>query len=589
MNFEELPVEDDVSPPTVTTPAAKGKGKRKRNGAGTNGEKPRADKAAAEAAAWKAVDRAAAAGTRQDEFLLLVTDREGGVHEWPAPAGMLVNDGVAFREALAGLGLRLEHARGARDDLTAYALAWRTTDLVLGVAETGWHGDLFVLPRETYGDTKGERVVFRAAHPPVYALEGSLEGWRDELARYAVGNSRLALGIMTQFAGPLLPLLDEDGGGFHLGGGSSIGKTSVLLCGASVWGLTMGSWRTTDNALEGTARAANHTGLCLDETSQADPRTVGEAVYMLANGQGKGRMGRDGASRETTRWRLLFLSSGEEGLASRLEETGKRAKAGQQVRLVEFRADPGEDLGVFETLHGFASGGALSDHLRIAAERHKGHAGRAFAAALAEDRALAVAAARAARDAWLLKHLPQGVDGQVRRVAGRFALVAAAGELATRLGILPWPEGEAGRAATVCFTSWLATRGGTGPSEVREGVAQVRGCLDRHGSSRFENAWAKEGGEKEEPEPDRHARTFDRLGFRRLVEERWWYFVLPEMWRREVCKGRDAEAVARAMADAGHLEKGEGDHLALKVRVPGVGPMRLYAIKPGFLGVEDGP
>jgi hypothetical protein len=41
-----------------------------------------------------------------------------------------------------------------------------------------------------------------------------------------------------------------------------------------------------------------------------------------------------------------------------------------------------------------------------------------------------------ARDAWTGANLPAGADGQVSRVARRFGLVAAAGELATALGIL---------------------------------------------------------------------------------------------------------------------------------------------------------
>jgi hypothetical protein len=61
-------------------------------------------------------------------------------------------------------------------------------------------------------------------------------------------------------------------------------------------------------------------------------------------------------------------------------------------------------------------------------------------------------------------HLPKGADGQVSRVARRFGLVAAAGELATGLGVLPWPEGEAERAAARCFGDWLRARGGAGPA-----------------------------------------------------------------------------------------------------------------------------
>jgi hypothetical protein len=58
------------------------------------------------------------------------------------------------------------------------------------------------------------------------------------------------------FAGPLADLLDEGSFGFHLDGGSSIGKTAALVAAGSVWGGggPLGfaySWRTTDNGAEG--------------------------------------------------------------------------------------------------------------------------------------------------------------------------------------------------------------------------------------------------------------------------------------------------------------------------------------------------
>ena len=59
----------------------------------------------------------------------------------------------------------------------------------------------------------------------------------------------------------------------------------------------------------------------------------------------------------------------------------------------------------------------------------------------------------------------------------RFGLIAAAGKIATALNILPWPEGEATKAATVCFASWLDVRGGIEAAEEREGVEAVRSFL----------------------------------------------------------------------------------------------------------------
>jgi putative DNA primase/helicase len=51
-------------------------------------------------------------------------------------------------------------------------------------------------------------------------------------------------------------------------------------------------------------------------------------------------------------------------------------------------------------------------------------------------------------------------------VGARFALVGAAGEMATEAGLTGWPTGESERAARACFNAWLAARGGIGNGEV---------------------------------------------------------------------------------------------------------------------------
>ena len=410
------------------------------------------------------------------------------------PMGMLAGDGTAYREHLLSLGLELAPGKFGRDCLHEYVTLWRPEAKARCVDRTGWHGRAFVLPDATYGDTGGESVILQTAGTaPAYDMAGTLDGWRDEVARYAVGNSRLGAGALRPLRGPLLYLLGEESGGFHFAGGSSTGKTTALYCAASVWGCPVHSWRATDNAAEGLARGASDAFLPLDEVSQADGRAVDAMAYMLGNGAGKARMRRDASARPIITWRLLFLSTGETGLAAKMQEGGRRARAGQEVRVVEIPADAGAGLGLFENLHGFASGDALARHLRLAAERHKGHAARAFLAEITKrpggDR-------RGCRSrpgcAGSRRNLPAGADGQVSRVARRFGLIAAAGELAAGLGILPWPEGEAERAAARCFGDWLQARGGTGSAELRDGIAQVRAFLEAHGSSRFEPAWIRQ-------------------------------------------------------------------------------------------------
>jgi uncharacterized protein (DUF927 family) len=205
-----------------------------------------------------------------------------------------------------------------------------------------------------------------------------------------------------------------------------------------------------------------------------DAREAGEAAYLLANGSGKSRAGRTGGARERASWRLLFLSSGEIGLAEHLGEIGRTPKAGQELRLAEIPADAGAGLGVFENLHDYPDGSQFAKALDRAARRQYGTAFIAFVAELAKNQEAVPDLVRDAQRKFEAHCLNNEAHGQARRVAGRFALVGAAGELATKWGITGWQPGEALSAARVCFDAWLSRRGGQGNQEERAMLRQVR-------------------------------------------------------------------------------------------------------------------
>src|SRR3546814_4881888 len=93
----------------------------------------------------------------------------------------------------------------------------------------------------------------------------------------------------------------------------------------------------------------------------------------------------------------------------------------------------------------------------------------------------------------------ESAAGQVRRVAQRFALACAAGEMATAKGLTGWPAGEAESAGRACFTAWLNSRGTTGAAEPAAMLAQVRLFLAQHGESRF-STW-RDADESHKPRP----------------------------------------------------------------------------------------
>ena len=521
-------------------------------------------------------------------------DSDGRQQDWAMPDRMLGGDRGAIWSEFLNRGLPIVSSQSGRNLLADY-LAGATVDARVRVVEqVGWHvgegGALaFVLPDAAIGNTGNEHIALQTEkHVEAgYRVAGTVEEWRDNIGRQCVGNSRLVLCASAAFAAPLLHITGIESGGFHLVGGSQHGKTTSLHVGGSVWGGGgkdgfLKTWRSTSNGLEGIA--ANHCDalLPLDELGQADAREAGESAYMLGNGSGKSRSDRTGSARRRVTWQLLFLSSGEGTLDDKLSEAGRRAKAGQEVRLINIPANAGAGLGVFEDLHGFPSAGAFAEHLKAAAQKHYGAPSRRYLDVLIERHTKNPGAVslfvNRTRDEFFAQYLPADASPQVRSVCKRFALLAAAGRLATAFGITGWPADEAARAAGICFRTWLDQRGSTGDHEIEAGIRQVIAFIEAHGSSRFENPWNNAVSGLPE-------RIVNRAGFRRKVAGDWQYMILPEQWA-EITKGFNPAAVAREMVKRKLLVRGTDGKASRLVKVQNNGALRLYVLSPDILSAH---
>jgi putative DNA primase/helicase len=525
-------------------------------------------------------------------------------HTWIVPCEMFHGEPHAISAHLHSHGLRCSYTKTAQGNLRRCLASVRPERRLQALTTGGWHGTSYVLPDGTvYGNAD---IILRPELQRAdlsCAQAGTLADWQDRVAKYVVGNSRLALFMSAAFAGPLLEIIAEPSGGLHLHGKSQTGKSTAGFAAASVWGKgaprdgAVHQWRTTGNGLEGIASRCCDGCLVLDEISQSDAREAGDSIYQLANGQGKQRADRSGGARPRASWRIMFLSTGEVTLAQRMAEAGKRTMTGLEVRLVNLGGDAGAGLGVFETLHGFDEPALLADHLRHAAATFYGTAGRAFLARLVETRAAGADAfyerVKALRQQFIVDHLPAGSDGQVRSVAGRFGVIAAAGELATEWGILPWEIGEATQAAAICFQAWLNERGGIGAGEVQAAIRQVRAFFEQHGTSRFAEiragvAYPSSPSPRQKlnlDPPEDHIddwRTINRCGWRRRDGAGWEFLVLPEAWKSEVCRGIDGEMAAKALADRSLLKR-EGKNLTCKVTIPEHGRPRVYVVSGALL------
>jgi putative DNA primase/helicase len=506
--------------------------------------------------------------------LLEFEDPDGIIHRWAMPSALLKGSGEELRGELLHQGLEISPETRARRLLGDYLQQTRQRARARCVSRTGWFGSVFVLPDRTLGEA-GERVVYQSEslERARFSASGTLVDWKEKVAALCVGNSRLCFAVSATFAAFMLEIAQEDGGGFHFRGASSTGKTRALLMAASVLGPPsyMQRWRGTDNGLEAQAEAHNDCLLILDELAQLDPKVAGETAYMLGNGSGKSRADRSGGARAVRRWRLLFLSAGEIGLAEHMAQAGRRIRAGQEARMADIPADTGK-FGVFEALHGHPDGAAFARHLGEVAATYYGTAGPAFISELIPKRAvLAAELKRLQRDFIDLALVEyDSPSGQVERVAGRFALVAAAGEFATAFGVTGWPPGEAVRAARACFLAWLVARGGAGNQEDAALLAQVRRFIELNGEAHF-TPW-----ERAARDDEHMPRTSNRAGF---VDGAQTFFIFREVFRTEVCAGFDHREAARLLVRHGWLSQDSEGNPTRKERLPLTqNPTRVYVL-----------
>lgn len=444
-------------------------------------------------------------------------DRDGLRRREVIPFRLFLGEGHDGVKQLADFGLEIASGRQTLDRLKAYLVGAKTDRRARLVDQTGWHGRAFMLPDASLGESD-ETLLFRGNRRALgaYATRGSLADWQTNIGHKANGNPRLLFCLAVAFSGPLLKVLGAASVIFHLAGDSSIGKSGALTAAGSVWGPSetqVHSWRQTSNALEYTAALHNDALLCLDELKEVDAKEADAVVYMLSNAKGKGRAHHAGGLRESTSWRIAGLSSGEIGMGDHLASAGKKHHAGQQVRFIEIAADAGAGLGMWNDVHGLVDGGqAFTNVLKKMAGRHHGSAGRAFVAELCKHLDSIPALWRQHDLAFTEDYRPANAGGQVLRVLTAFSLVAFAGVLAARWGIVPWQEREVIAAAGGLFDEWLKERPSKGNAEEAQIIAHVRGVLERTWQSKFVD-WHRTAEDK--ADLSRMAAVHDSLGFRK--------------------------------------------------------------------------
>ena len=524
--------------------------------------------------------------------IIVFPDNSGGYVTLILPNILWVGDGKEARAALVPHGFICPNDRSGRLALADFINQSDAPDILEITSRPGWIGDSFALPQGIISppDEKRHIKMNMSDKEHFFATAGSFEDWRA-LAGLVGTSSRAAFALSVAFAAVLLKPMGESGGGFHFYGNSSRSKTTFLVCAGSTFGGGgvdgyVLSWLRTTNSAEAEANNHNDCPFMLDEIGLSDPEKAADLFYMLANGQGKGRATVLGTAGPGVQWRSITLSSGEDSSAvhmrSCVRSAKKRSAGGAAVRMVDIPIQVAPNQS-FEDIGNFESERVMAEYIGREARRVYGHAGPEFIKHLVADRETHLATAREIKERFFAAVVEPEDDKQVERIAGRFGVVAAAGELAVLFGVLPWETDDAFNAAVTCYRAWKNARGTSKSEEERHALSALRVFFELYGRSRFEAITPPQNLRPEQEvqrEDDKFVR--DRCGYRTVDDDgNALIYVTPEAFRSEVSDGHSPDIMLRVARECGALIVGDGAHLQKNVRLPDrSGTTRVYAFKP---------
>lgn len=493
--------------------------------------------------------------------LLRFQDINGCWHKWSMPMRMLSRTGEDVLEVLLDQGFIF--IKKKRSELIDYLMMTKPSRHVKATSRVGWHNETFVLPHKSIGP---EEIIFQSESRcnNDFQSKGTVESWNNEIGSKCKGNKLLMAVTSTALAGVLFKHMSRhQGGGIHLVGDSSNGKSTCIEVGGSVWGppCFMRSWSATANGLEGVAATRNDTCLILDEIDEALPTEISKITYMVNNGQGKQRATKTGQARATNRWRTMVLSSGERTLSGIMAGINKQPNSGQLVRLINFNAH--FKFGVFEDLHGFENGREFADHLKKARSDHYGTIGPKFIEHLLQyDPKDINQLNKDISDAFK----PLACNNLESRAASTCELIALAGELAIEFGLFPWDKGSVVLALIEIFSRWKNSED-SGRTEDERILGAVGVFLDQYADLRFTV--------KEEPTDQKIVGK--RAGWYNDSAEGRTYMIFGHALV-EACGNYQQARIAQTLKRCGWIVEHDNGRLNKKTRVGGESKY-LYYIK----------
>jgi uncharacterized protein (DUF927 family) len=341
-----------------------------------------------------------------------------------------------------------------------------------------------------------------------------------------------------------------------------------------------------------TALAHNDGLLILDETKRAGKddkeraNVVTSVAFGLAEQTEKERLTNKAPA---SAWRCFFLSTSNLSLSQLGRRGGVIIDEAHRGRLVDIPL-PRNGHGLYEELHEFSSGEALSNALQRRSVNYFGTAGREFVRKLVDEcRKNKESLQRFIKNQ--RKRYLRAINDAIRdksvtplkRASDRFATTFAAGCLAVKYQIVPWSRQKLLKAILSCQLDQLPydedDEGASSPTE--ELRAKLVDYLDKH-KAKFMNLNQKR------PMYGRDDLDTVAPGYRIKIGGQRWLYVTANQLKAIVGTGTNARTLKRTLAEEKLLEKSKEGKFVVQRRVfkRGKGRQnyaRVHAIKADIL------
>lgn len=162
---------------------------------------------------------------------------------------------------------------------------------------------------------------------------GTFEAWKTSM-QSVVPYPRALIALYGALTAPYLALVGAPNFIIDWAFATSTGKTTALRLAAACWGnpderdisSVLGTWDVTRTWIERMSGVLNGLPLILDDTKRArHPKLVGQTLYDVASGRGRGRGTPRGMQRAGS-WTTVLLSTGESPAVQFTQDGGTRAR-----------------------------------------------------------------------------------------------------------------------------------------------------------------------------------------------------------------------------------------------------------------------